>query len=150
MMLTGRCLCGRIQYEVEGPLPPLVNCHCQFCRRAHGAAFVTVTWISSSSFHITSGENSVHRHEVGVGFRGFCGSCGTRLYNGLNRGGGVITLIVSTLDACPLGGPVMHINVESKADWYSISDDLPQYQSRPLDMAATLKSLQSRSEQTPG
>jgi len=44
----------------------------------------------------------------------------------------------------------MHINVESKADWYSISDDLPQYQSRPLEMAATLKSLQPRSEQGPG
>ena len=141
MALTGRCLCGDVQYEVKGPLPPLVNCHCRFCRRAHGAAFVTATWIPRSSLHITSGESSFHKHEVKAGFRGFCGNCGTRLFNGLNHGGGVVTLIVSTLDQDPLEAPVMHINVESKAEWHSITDDLPQYQTRPKDMAAAFESI---------
>lgn len=57
------------------------------------------------------------------------------------RGGGIATLIISTLDECPDTGPVMHINVESKAHWHAITDDLPQFETRPTDMAATLKSL---------
>lgn len=150
MMLAGRCLCESIQYEVEGPLPPLVNCHCRFCRRVHGAAFVTVVWIPRSSFRFTSGEDSFRKYVVGRGFRGFCGSCGTSLFNGLNRGGGTMTLIVSTLDECSLSPPVMHINVESKAAWHSIIDDLPQYQSRPADMAAALESVRPRSDRTRG
>lgn len=36
MVRTGRCLCGHVRYELAGELPPLVNCHCQFCRRAQG------------------------------------------------------------------------------------------------------------------
>jgi len=145
MALTGRCLCGKIRYELDGALPPLVNCHCQFCRRAHGAAFVTVAWIRRSSFRFTSGEDSFQRHSVGDAFRGFCGSCGTRLFSGLASGDGIATLIVSTLDDCPERGPVIHINLESKADWYVISDDLPQYQTSPADIAATLKALAASS-----
>ena len=37
-MLTGRCLCEAIQYEIEGELGTVVNCHCSKCRRWHGAA----------------------------------------------------------------------------------------------------------------
>jgi hypothetical protein len=61
MSRTGRCLCGKVRYELDGELPPLVNCHCQFCRRAHGAAFVTIAWVPSSSFRFTAGANLVHR-----------------------------------------------------------------------------------------
>lgn len=145
MALSGRCLCGTVRYELDAPLPPLFNCHCQFCRRAHGAAFVTACWIRRSSLRFTSGESSVQRHTVGDGFRGFCGSCGTRLFNGLTRGGGPATLIVSSLDECPDKAPVMHINVESKAKWHSIDDELPQFQTVPSDIPGTLKELSLKS-----
>ena len=85
------------------------------------------------------------RYSVGDAFRGFCGSCGTLLFNGLASGDGIATLIVSTLDKSPEQGPVMHINLESKADWYVICDDLPQYQTSPADIAATLKALAASS-----
>ncbi len=39
--MRGQCACGAVQYEVDSPLGPLVNCHCRSCRRAHGAAFAT-------------------------------------------------------------------------------------------------------------
>ena len=141
MALKGRCLCESVRYEVVGELPPLVNCHCQFCRRAHGAAFVTVAWVPRSAFRFISGEELFHSYEAKGGFRGFCSCCGTRLFNGLTSGDGFITLIISTLDEDLPTTPVMHINVESKAQWYSIDDDLPQYQTRPADVTATLKSL---------
>ena len=54
MTRTGRCYCGVVQYRLEGDLGPLVNCHCQYCRRAHGAAFATVTLVQSADFRFTS------------------------------------------------------------------------------------------------
>jgi len=35
----------------------------------------------------------------------------------------------------------MHINIESKAPWHAVHDDLPQFETRPAELAATLKSL---------
>jgi hypothetical protein len=97
MARTGRCLCERVRYELEGELPLLVNCHCRFCRRAHGSAFVMVAWLPSSRLRIIAGEEKFERYVHKAGFRGFCGECGTRLFNGLSSGEGFISLIVSTL-----------------------------------------------------
>ena len=55
---TGRCLCGEVRYEVSGLSPPL-NCHCRYCRRAHGAAFVTVAATARDRFRWTAGEDRV-------------------------------------------------------------------------------------------
>ena len=40
-MATGRCLCGAVTYEVNGPLRDLLICHCVECRRWHGHVSVT-------------------------------------------------------------------------------------------------------------
>ena len=33
---TGGCLCGAVRYRVDGPLDPVVACHCTQCRRSTG------------------------------------------------------------------------------------------------------------------
>ena len=48
--------------------------------------------------------------------------------------------MVASLDVEPEEGPVMHINVESKAPWYEILDDLPQYEGLPPQAETVLKS----------
>ena len=83
----------------------------------------------------------MQRYSQGGGFRCFCGRCGTRLFNGLTSGAGFISLIVSTLDEDPSRGPVMHINLESKAPWYSINDGLPKHQGVPAEATAALKAM---------
>jgi hypothetical protein len=40
-MHEGRCLCGNVRYEVDGPFAAVVNCHCSMCRKHHGSAYVT-------------------------------------------------------------------------------------------------------------
>ena len=37
----GSCFCGRVRYEIKGPIGPMSNCHCTDCRKSHGAAFAT-------------------------------------------------------------------------------------------------------------
>jgi hypothetical protein len=132
MAHTGRCLCGAIRYELSGELGPLVNCHCQFCRRAHGAAFATVSWVPSAALCITAGESIIREyHPEGVGSRCFCERCGTRLWNRSLSTPTHLSLVIASLDGDPPRGPVMHINTESKAGWYQILDALPQYAALP-------------------
>ena len=38
-LLAGSCLCGRVAYQITGPLTDALNCHCAMCRKSHGAAF---------------------------------------------------------------------------------------------------------------
>jgi hypothetical protein len=129
MTRTGRCLCGAVQYEVDGDLGPLINCHCQFCRRAHGAAFITVSLVMSANFRVTSGDAEIRQAGNAEGSRSFCQQCGTRLFNRPKSTDQFLMLVVASLDEEPENGPVMHINTESKAGWYEILDGLPQHDS---------------------
>jgi hypothetical protein len=130
-METGHCYCGAVQYELDGPIGPLVNCHCRSCRRAHGAAFATVAMLASAAFRIRSGSDDLAEIASGEGFRSFCRRCGGRLFNRPAGNPGITMLAVSTLDAEPATAAIMHVNVESKAPWYEIRDDLPQYPGLP-------------------
>jgi hypothetical protein len=39
---AGACLCGGIAFDAALPSKCVAHCHCTRCRRAQGAAFVTV------------------------------------------------------------------------------------------------------------
>jgi hypothetical protein len=138
---TGRCLCGDVRYELKDALTSLVNCHCQYCRRAHGAAFATVCWLPASAFQFTSGEDVVEKYGHAAGFRCFCRHCGTRIFNGSTDGGGFISLVVSTLDSEPVEKPIMHINLESKAPWHEVTDNLPQHQTLPAEVSEAINRM---------
>jgi hypothetical protein len=137
MTRTGRCYCGLVRYELTGALGPIVNCHCRNCRRAHGAAFATMSLVESRALRITSGEEAVREYRNPEGFRYFCERCGGRLFNRPMSTDAVRILAVATLDQDPAERPVMHVNVESKAAWYDILDDLPQYEALPPGLADT-------------
>ena len=127
---TGGCLCGAVRFELTGKLPPAVNCHCRFCRRAHGAPFVTIAWVQEAAFRFVAGEDRLVRHESPAGYRTFCASCGARLFSGVPDSG-FLSLALASLDDPPTREPIMHVNVESKAPWYEIRDDLPHFPALP-------------------
>lgn len=138
---TGRCLCGTVQYELSSEIGPLVNCHCRFCRRAHGAAFVTITWVRRDDVHFITGEDAVKEFRTaGVGQRCFCERCGTRLYNRAESNPDFVALVIASLDEDPSQEPVIHVNVESKAGWYEILDGKPQFATLPPGAERALES----------
>ena len=137
--ISGRCYCGAVQYRLDGALGPLVNCHCRYCRRAHGAAFATAAVVRSAELRITSGEAQVREYPTREGSRYFCARCAGRLFNRPASNPEITMLLVTTLDDEPEQKPVMHVNVESKAPWYEILDRLPQFEGLPPQTGAALK-----------
>ena len=138
-MRVGGCLCGRLRYEVLSDLGPVILCHCQYCRRAHGAPFVAVSPVSSQGLRWVSGADLVEEvHTEGVGIRAFCRACGSRLYNRPESAPQLTMLVVGSLDDDSGLEPAMHVNLESKSAWYEIRDDLPRYDSLPPEADETL------------
>jgi hypothetical protein len=129
---SGSCLCESVRYEIDSDLQAVVNCHCRYCSRAHGAPFTTLLFAPFSSLRILAGAEHIARYPIerlGAD-RCFCRKCGTRLYNHA-RSAGRISLIAATLEAGVVLRPRAHINTESKCSWFQIGDALPQFASVP-------------------
>ena len=131
-MHQGSCLCGSIKYAIESDLKAVVNCHCRFCRKAHGGPFTTLLFIPLANLTITEGKELLKSHHIeGLDAdRCFCSECGTRLYNSLpslER----VSIVVATLAAAEEIRPIAHLNTESKSARFKISDELPQFLSGP-------------------
>jgi hypothetical protein len=131
-MHQGSCLCESIQYEIDSDLKAVVNCHCRFCSKAHGAPFTTLLFMPFAGLRLVAGAELIARHpsEKMPADRCFCAKCGTRLYNHAPQAG-MISLVVATLKEGVALKPVAHINTESKCSWFQITDALPQFATMP-------------------
>ena len=61
-----------------------------------------------------------------------CKACGSLLYS-VVREGAYVHVAMGTLVDDPAIRPTAHIFVGSKAPWYAIADDLPQYEEHAPD-----------------
>lgn len=131
-MVKGSCLCGNIKYQVEIDPGKILNCHCKFCRKAHGADYATMAIVDASTLKMECGNEFLKEHKSGAGgYRAFCSECGTRL---MNYGPDKITFFcvaISTIDTPLNVKPVAHINTESKAAWCTPCEGVPQFTGFP-------------------
>jgi hypothetical protein len=125
--MKGSCLCRAVSYEVDR-LGSVVNCHCSMCRKATGAAFRTRAAVSADAFRWLSGEDRVSRYESSPGeFRTFCRVCGSTLPTFFRDRPQEIGLPLGTLDDDPGVRASAHVYATSKAPWFEITDELPQF-----------------------
>jgi hypothetical protein len=80
-LARGRCHCGRVRFVARFPSRFNAHCHCESCRRAHGAAFVTWIGFPSGQVSVVEGAELLKAHESSPGTkRTFCTACGTKLF----------------------------------------------------------------------
>ncbi|KAA3610910.1 MAG: GFA family protein [Planctomycetota bacterium] len=126
--LQGHCLCGRIRFQAQLPAKGCANCHCQNCRRAHGAAFVTYAGFPFSQFQWLAGEEDLVRYRTETdATRSFCRHCGTTLCYEGPRWPDAIHIALAVLEDSELLQPSAHVYVDHGAPWHHIGDDLPHY-----------------------
>ena len=61
--LSGKCLCGNIQYSADTDIKLMANCHCTDCRAATGAAYGTLVFVEEDALQVT-GTPKVFHHKV--------------------------------------------------------------------------------------
>ena len=131
-MLHGSCLCGGIRFEVASELVQPLNCHCSMCRKATGAAFRSRASVATDGFRWIAGEDLLSHYESSPGnVRTFCGVCGSTLVTMFPDSPETLGLVLGSLDDDPGVTPRLHAYVGSKAPWFEICDDLPQYDTLP-------------------
>jgi hypothetical protein len=126
-VLGGMCLCGAVRYAVADEFVYAMNCHCSNCRRATGSAFKPFAGIERNKLHITKGEDDLMIFGDENANDAHCKLCGALLYS-VVRGGTFVHVTMGTLVDDPAIRPTRHIFVGSKAPWFTITDDLPQYE----------------------
>lgn len=125
--LTGRCLCGAVEYVVADAFLYAANCHCSNCRRTTGSAFKPFAGIEREKLTVVKGEDRIKPYGEEETHDAHCAMCGSLLYS-VVREGQYVHVAMGTLVDAPTIRPTAHIFVGSKAPWFTITDDLPQYQ----------------------
>jgi hypothetical protein len=121
----GQCLCGVVQFEIDGNLAQPAACHCAMCRRHHGSLGV---YTSAPARQVRiGGAELVRWYASSTGAeRGFCARCGAKLF-WRRKDGADLDIAIGALDG-PTGLKLgKHIWVAFKGDYYDIADGLQQY-----------------------
>ena len=125
--LSGTCRCGTVTYAVADEFDFAVYCHCSICRRATGAAFKPIAGIKRTKLRVTGGQDSILFVDARTWHDARCKHCGSLLFAIVNDGAFAHVAMGTLLDD-PTIRPSAHIFVGSKAPWFTITDDLPQYE----------------------
>ena len=132
--LKGECLCSKIHYEYSGATGNLVHCHCSKCRKWHGAAFRSRMVVKADGYKITQGQEYLTQYQTTPNvIKTFCKNCGSSL--------ATIYPLRDNLLGLPIAGcegefdqyQEFHIFTGSKAQWWKITDNFPQYETMPDD-----------------
>jgi hypothetical protein len=126
-VLDGSCECHAVRYRVADAFRYAANCHCSRCRAATGSAFKAFAGIEREQLEITDGADSLLVHGEPELNDTRCRSCGSLLFSVVRDGAYVHVAMGSLVDA-PSLRPTHHIFVGSKAPWFEITDDLPQFE----------------------
>jgi hypothetical protein len=125
MSASGGCLCGRVRYEVDGPLRDVLVCHCGRCRRTHG--HVAAYSECADSELVLLAADGLSWYVADGRARGFCSGCGASLF-WREEGEGRTSIAAGTLDE-PTGlRTVAHIYTASQGDYYEIEGELERYE----------------------
>lgn len=98
----GGCLCGKVRYEVQSAPTRVTICHCRFCQRATGSAYLIEPIFDKQEFALTRGDAKVYLHRSeGSGHQvyvNFCDQCGTKLFLSFDRWPDIVGVYGGTFD----------------------------------------------------
>ncbi len=122
------CYCGAVRFEASLPTERIGHCHCDNCRRAHGAGVWTWATFPEERVRVVAGGDALVRYQSDTeAVRSFCRVCGTTLTYESPRWPGVIDLSVANFLEPLDAQPSRHAYADRAPDWLPILDDLPQY-----------------------
>lgn len=133
--ISGRCLCGAVQFKLIPPLRNVIVCHCRQCAQWTGHA-VAATAVAPQNFELLKGHDDLSWYSSsGHADRGFCRVCGSSLFwrpADQSR----ISILAGCLEP-PTGLRVSaHIFTGNKSDYYEIADSAPQFEAGAGAIAA--------------
>lgn len=131
LLLEGGCDCRYIRYRISGE-PLIVHCcHCKWCQRETGSAFV-INALFTTDHVINLGANPDIISTPSQSGRGQdiarCPKCHLAVWSNYGGGGQLVRFVrVGTLDEPQKFVPDVHIYTESKVPWVELPQDAPTF-----------------------
>ncbi len=127
--ITGGCFCKTIQYRIYAPIAMAVNCHCNACKKASGAAFSSLAIIREKRFEIVSGLDDLTKFQLGDSLtKHFCRYCGTPVFNLNGRYPGRCMVSIGSLDNPSIVSPSANIHCENTLNWVRLDSETKNFE----------------------
>ncbi len=125
--IKGSCFCGKLKFHYDLPTKYVAHCHCNDCRQAHGAGFVTWAGIDAVQFHLDDDSTLQWYGQIETGRRGFCNECGSTMLFESRDWKGEMAVTRANLQLEIDKEPSQHGFYDHRASWIpTISDELEQ------------------------
>lgn len=98
---SGGCLCGKMRYATEGQPLRVTICHCTFCQRLTGSAYLVEPIFRRDDVDLAAMPKEFELKSTGSGKTvrvNFCGDCGTTLFLSFERFPEYIGVCAGTFD----------------------------------------------------
>ncbi len=131
--MTGGCQCGAVRYDCSAEPLFAGNCHCRDCQKATGGAYAPAFAVPVNAVKIT-GEVRYYetRAESGNIFsRGFCPTCGGRLFGKTSGFPQFILITAGSLDDPRRFAPAMEFFTASAPPWDHMNPALAKFPKLP-------------------
>ena len=125
-MPKGRCLCGTVTFEYNGPENWRGHCHCESCRRNTSSPFTTWFGVPKASYKFTGQKPSIYISSPGAR-RMFCATCGTPIAFEHDKYPDEIHFYAASLENPTDFVPQFHDHWSERVPWIELSDELPRY-----------------------
>jgi len=131
---TGGCTCGAVRYAITAEPVRSFQCQCRDCQRDTGAGHASVMVFPRSALQISGAvvENSRVADSGAEKRKGFCGNCGSPLYNQPQNVPDMVGIYVGTLDDASGFKPQVVMFASRGYNWDHLDPALPKVpQMRP-------------------
>ena len=129
--MKASCLCGGVAYEITGPIQRSRYCHCSHCRKFSGTAHAAWGLVETAHLAVKHSTAGLGKYNSGNGLRVFCSTCGSPLWYEPTDLPQFRGIPLGVIDDDGVPEPQMHVWTQSRVDWESISDALPQFSQHP-------------------
>ena len=127
---AGGCCCGTVRYEIAADPIRGFQCQCRDCQRDTGSGHASVMVFPRAAMRVTGPITEILRTaDTGAHkLKGFCGSCGSPLYNKPVSKPDMIGVYVGTLDDPSGFKPELVMFASSGHPWDHLDPALPKLQ----------------------
>jgi hypothetical protein len=117
--VSGRCLCGAVELEIDYPAFWAWHDHSEASRLAHGAAYATYIGCWRKRVRVAKGQRSIARFEDAKtgSTRSFCSRCGTPLFYERKRWPHMVNIPRALFTGRTGREPRYHVAIEELQDW---------------------------------
>lgn len=138
--LSGRCLCGAVNYTCSEKPSLAAHCACVDCRKSSGTSHGTHVVMPEAAFTL-SGDVQAYDHPADSGnvvTRCFCGKCGCPIYSTNSSLPGMVFIRASSLDDLDAVEPSMLVYASRAPSWAKVGDGLVSFAEMPPQAPADI------------